>query len=317
MTGRVPAGRAGGAARGAPTCLTPCMTVLAAGAAALACAPAAAAQGAARATARAAGPPAAPPAVLADARQLVLVTGAGWDATAATLRRYARAAPGAPWRPVGGATPVVLGRTGLAWGEGGGAPAASGEPAKREGDGRSPAGAFPLVAAFGFGDAAARRARAPGLPYRAVGGGTVCVDDAESPLYNAVVDSADAGGARWASAERMRRVAGYRLGVVVGYNGAWVGGPSADARAPAARLPDARLPGARAPGAARPRPGAGSCIFLHVWDGPGRPTEGCTAMTDAALAAVVDWLDPAARPALVQLPAVAAARVARAWGLPP
>jgi hypothetical protein len=40
-------------------------------------------------------------------------------------------------------------------------------------------------------------------------------------------------------------------------------------------------------------------------------------MTDAALAAVVDWLDPAARPALVQLPAVAAARVARAWGLPP
>ncbi len=300
MTGRVPAGRAGGAARGAPTCLTPCMTVLAAGAAALACAPAAAAQGAA------------PPAVLADARQLVLVTGAGWDATAATLRRYARAAPGAPWRPVGGATPVVLGRTGLAWGEGGGAPAASGEPAKREGDGRSPAGAFPLVAAFGFGDAAARRARAPGLPYRAVGGGTVCVDDAASPLYNAVVDSADAGGARWASAERMRRVAGYRLGVVVGYNGAWVGGPSGDARAP-----DARSPGARAPGAARPRPGAGSCIFLHVWDGPGRPTEGCTAMTDAALAAVVDWLDPAARPALVQLPAVAAARVARSWGLPP
>jgi L,D-peptidoglycan transpeptidase YkuD (ErfK/YbiS/YcfS/YnhG family) len=280
--------------------------VLAAGAAALAGAPAAAAQGAARATAREAAPPAGSPAALGDARQLVLVTGAGWDATAGTLRRYARAAPGAPWRAVGGATPVVLGRTGLAWGEGGGAPAASGEPAKREGDGRSPAGAFPLVAAFGFGDAAARRGRAPGLPYRAVGGGTVCVDDAASPLYNAVVDSADAGGARWASAERMRQVAGYRLGVVVGYNGAWVGGPSGDARAP----------DARAPNAARPRPGAGSCIVLHVWDGPGRPTEGCTAMTDAALAAVVDWLDPAARPALVQLPAVAAARVARAWGLP-
>ncbi len=207
MTVRGPTGRAGGAARVAPACLT----TRAAGAAALACAPAAAAQGAARATAPEAAPPAAspaaPPAVLADARQLVLVTGVGWDATAATLRRYARAAPGAPWRPVGGATPVVLGRTGLAWGEGGGAPAASGEPAKREGDGRSPAGAFPLVAAFGFGDAAARRARAPGLPYRAVGGGTVCVDDAASPLYNAVVDSADAGGARWASAERMRRVA--------------------------------------------------------------------------------------------------------------
>jgi L,D-peptidoglycan transpeptidase YkuD (ErfK/YbiS/YcfS/YnhG family) len=242
-----------------------------------------------------------PPAALAAARQLVLVTATGWDVTTGTLRRYARAAPGAPWRPVGAAVPVVLGRTGLAWGAGeGGGGAMDGAPVKQEGDGRSPAGAFPLVAAFGYGGGA----DAARLPFHPVAGGTVCVDDPGSPLYNAVVDSADAGGARWASAERMREVAGYRRGVVVGYNGARVG-----ASRRAAPPPTAAAGGA-------PRPGLGSCIFLHVWDGPDRPTAGCTAMADSAMAGVVAWLDPGARPALVQLPAAAAARVARGWGLP-
>ncbi len=238
------------------------------------------------------------PAALAGARQLVLVTAEGWDATTGTLRRYTRAAADAPWRAAGAAVPVTLGRAGLAVGtDGAGAGPIAGGPAKREGDGRAPAGAFPLVAAFGFG--------APGagvrLPYRPVADGTVCVDDPESPLYNAVVDSAAAGAARWASAERMRRVAGYRQGVVVGYNGARV-----------VRAADT----VAAPGAPRPAAARGSCIFLHVWDGPGRPTAGCTAMDAPALAAVVDWLDPAARPVLVQLPAPLLPRARAAWRLP-
>jgi L,D-peptidoglycan transpeptidase YkuD (ErfK/YbiS/YcfS/YnhG family) len=98
----------------------------------------------------------------------------------------------------------------------------------------------------------------------------------------------------------MRRVAGYRLGVVVGYNGAWT-------RAGPVR--------ARAVGAG-PVPGRGSCIFLHVWDGPDRPTAGCTAADEPALAEVVAWLDPRARPALVQLPAPALAAYRRGWALP-
>jgi hypothetical protein len=96
----------------------------------------------------------------------------------------------------------------------------------------------------------------------------------------------------------MRAVAGSRAGVVVGYNGAWT-------RAGALR--------ARTPDGTRPAPGRGSCIFLHVWDGPGRPTAGCTAMDAAAMREVLAWLDPAARPALVQLPATA--RLGAAAGL--
>jgi len=175
----------------------------------------------------------------------------------------------------------------------------SGASVKREGDGRSPAGAFPLLAAFGYG--AADPAARPRLPFHPVVEGTVCVDDAASPLYNAVIDSAAAGGARWTSAERMRRVAGYRQGVVVGYNGAWVRGQAGTVRTPGAR---------------EPRPGLGSCIFLHVWDGPDEPTAGCTAMDEAALAKVVAWLDPRARPALVQLPASLLGALRGGWGLP-
>jgi L,D-peptidoglycan transpeptidase YkuD (ErfK/YbiS/YcfS/YnhG family) len=201
---------------------------------------------------------------------------------------------------------VTLGRTGLAWGVGQGRPPA-GTPAdargKREGDGRSPAGAYPLVAAFGYEPSgAAAPSAAARLPFHAVTDGSVCVDDPASALYNAVADSAAARSARpdarWASAERMRRVAGYRRGAVVGYNGARVLGASRVA-APAA-----------------PAPGRGSCIFLHVWDGAGRPTEGCTAMAEPDMAAALAWLDPAARPALVQLPAPALARLRAPWRLP-
>lgn len=238
------------------------------------------------------------PVPLAGARQLLLVTAAGWDDTTGMLRRYERSGARDRWRPVGDSIPVVLGRTGMAWGVGqGGTP--RGAPNKREGDGRSPAGAFPLIAAFGYGDPGA--APAPRLPFHSVAEGTVCVDDPQSALYNAVADSAAAPGAHWASAERMRRVAGYRQGVVVGYNGAWVRGPHGVVRTP---------------GGGAPRPGLGSCIFLHVWGGPGHPTEGCTAMDAPALAAAVAWLDPRARPVLVQMPSGTLAQVRARWALP-
>ena len=67
---------------------------------------------------------------------------------------------------------------------------------------------------------------------------------------------------------------------------------------------------------APPRPARGSCIFLHVWAGPGSVTAGCTAMTEQALRALMGWIDPARRPMLVQLPAVALDRVRERWALP-
>ncbi|HEY4137940.1 MAG TPA: hypothetical protein VGN65_05775, partial [Casimicrobiaceae bacterium] len=59
-----------------------------------------------------------PPAVVASAEQLVVVTTAGWDSLSGTLRRFQRANTKARWRAVGGTTPIVVGRTGLAWGVG-------------------------------------------------------------------------------------------------------------------------------------------------------------------------------------------------------
>ena len=224
----------------------------------------------------------APPAALRRASQLLVVTTATWDTTGGMLRRYSRDATGR-WRAEGTRVPIVVGRTGLAWGVGF-ASAAAGEPAKREGDGKAPAGVFPLGRAFGFAPSA--KAVGTRLPYLRLIETTECVDDTASAHYNGIVDRRRVARVDWTSSERMRRIELYRLGVVVDYN----------ARPPAA--------------------GRGSCIFLHVWGGARSSTAGCTAMAEPALAEVVRWLDPARRPALVQLTDAAYARRRAAWGLP-
>ncbi len=210
------------------------------------------------------------------------MTTATWDTTGGMLRRYSRDATGA-WRAVGARVPVVVGRTGLAWGVGV-APDAADQPVKREGDGKAPAGVFPLGTAFGF--AASRAAVGTRLPYLRLVETTECVDDVASAHYNTIVDRARVRRVDWSSSERMRRIALYRLGVVVDYT------------------------------STPPAAGRGSCIFLHVWNGPPSSTAGCTAMAEPALAELVRWLDPARRPALVQLTDAAYARRRVAWGLP-
>jgi D-alanyl-D-alanine dipeptidase len=158
-----------------------------------------------------------------------------------------------------------------------------GEPTKREGDGRSPAGAFALDTAFGFDI----RQTVPWvrLPYVQLRPTTECVDDPRSAHYNTIVDRASVPRVDWASSERMREIEQYAFGVHVAYN-------------------------------APPRPARGSCIFLHVWAGPGSVTAGCTAMTEQALRELMGWIDPTRRPMLVQLSAVALDRVRERWGLP-
>lgn len=215
-------------------------------------------------------------------RQLVLVVTPGWDTTSGTMRRFVRSGSRAPWRRVGATVPVVVGTNGLAWGDDAlGAPE---DPHKREGDGRSPAGTFPLDGAFGFAPSSAMsRIRLPYLPLTA---GSECVDDTTSTHYNTVVDRDRTPAVDWSSSEHMRRIAQYEVGVLVGYNAYPV------------------------------RKGHGSCIFLHVWDGPGSSTAGCTAFARPQVDALLGWLDPKQRPVLVQLPAAQYARLRRAWALP-
>lgn len=220
--------------------------------------------------------------VPASARQLVLVITPGWDTTSGTLRRYVRTSSRAPWRRVGAAVPVVVGASGLAWGDD--ALGTAADPHKREGDGRSPAGVFPLESTFGFAPSAATSpARMPYVPLLA---GTECVDDTGSLHYNTVVNRDSVATVDWASAEHMRRIAQYQVGVVVGYN-----------THPVSR-------------------GRGSCIFLHIWDGPGSSTAGCTAFPRADVESLIAWLDARRQPVLVQLPAAEYARLKQGWALP-
>jgi L,D-peptidoglycan transpeptidase YkuD (ErfK/YbiS/YcfS/YnhG family) len=226
----------------------------------------------------------APPALSAQQapRQLIVVTTPSWDSISGTLQRYERAGATAPWRAVGAAVPIVVGQTGLAWGDD--ALGRRGDPHKREGDGKAPAGRFPLGAAFGF----ASRGEADWirLPYVPLESDTECVDDAASAHYNRVVDRSDVRRVDWKSAERMRSIDLYRLGVIVRYNAQPV------------------------------RRGRGSCIFHHIGRAEGSPTSGCTAMPASDLETVVRWLDPRRAPRLVQLPRAEYARLRRAWSLP-
>lgn len=221
------------------------------------------------------------------ARQMLVVTTDGWDAVDGVLQRYDRGAMGGAWRPVGEDIPVVVGRNGLAWGKGlHEARGAEGEPVKQEGDGRAPAGVFRIGPAFGYPPA--EEVSWIRLPYIHSTESFRCVDDVESAHYNRVVDSAAVEKDWTGSVERMRRDDHqYRLGAVVEHN--W---------------------------GARTRPGDGSCIFLHIWKGPGEGTAGCTAMEESAMREVLRWLDPARDPVLVQLPRADYEVRRTAWRLP-
>ena len=219
-------------------------------------------------------------AVPSTSRQVIRVLGRGWDDVHATAQRFERTGDG--WRPVGSAVPAVLGSRGLAWGRGAGVTHGQGGPRKREGDMRSPAGVFHLTGAFGFAPSGALPLR---IPYLQITEPCECVDDAASTHYNTVVDRTRVRR-DWQSAEVMRRVGLYRWGAFVGHNIDPV------------------------------QPGAGSCIFMHIWSGPDAGTAGCTALEEAHLVEMLKWLREEDQPMLVQMPAAVHARMRGAWRLP-
>lgn len=218
------------------------------------------------------------------AQQLVLVVTPDWNSTRGTLRTYAR--DGGVWRAENSATPVMIGRSGAAWGAGL-HPAQDDAPTKREGDGRSPAGVFAIGTAFGYA-----QSEPLAMPYRALDAEDYCIDVSGSPLYNRIVAQRDVGAAAVAgSTEPMRRDLhadgdnAYRIGFVVEHN-------------------------------PRGTPGAGSCIFVHLWKSPSTPTSGCTALEEGALRKLLQWLQPARHPVFVLLPRAEYRRLRDPWHLP-
>ncbi|HVP78448.1 MAG TPA: L,D-transpeptidase family protein [Thermodesulfobacteriota bacterium] len=131
---------------------------------------------------------------------------------------------------------------------------------KREGDGKSPSGVFPLGIAFGYDPSVETK-----MPYRQATEDDFWVDDANSAEYNQWVK----GKPNAASWEKMKRDDDqYKYGVVIEYN-----------MDPIVK-------------------GMGSAIFLHVWnDGGG--TLGCVSMPEEMVLRILGWLDPAKKPLII------------------
>lgn len=233
------------------------------------------------------------PGFLSSSTQIVVVTTKNWDAVEGRLQRYERSGMDEAWRRVGEPISIVVGRKGMGWGRGLSRPDAgsiASDPVKREGDGKSPAGIFTLGTAFGY---ASQPLAGLKMPYLNLTPTIECVDDPGSKHYNRIVDSSVVPR-DWNSSEQMRSFGeSYRWGILVGHNRMLTGS-------------DAHLP----------EPGAGSCIFLHIWQSDRQGTAGCTAMADVDLESLLIWLDPTRKPVLVQLPEPAYENVKDRWRLP-
>lgn len=154
------------------------------------------------------------------------------------------------WTQVISPVNAVIGRNGLA---------PAGE--KREGDGRTPSGAFTLRRAFGYEEKVST-----GLAYQRVTDRDFWIDAPDSLQYNQWV----AGDVPPASHEVLRRSDGlYKYAVVIEYNTSPV------------------------------VPGMGSAIFLHVWRAANKPTAGCVAMAGTDLLRLLQWLDARRNPVIL------------------
>jgi L,D-peptidoglycan transpeptidase YkuD (ErfK/YbiS/YcfS/YnhG family) len=216
-------------------------------------------------------------------RQVIVVVSESWSASGARLFRFERRA--GKWEKAKGHIPVVVGEKGMGWGVGivGGDPIF---PIKKEGDGRAPAGLFPLLKVMGYEAVPL----AAGFPYEQIVERTHCVDDPASALYTRIVKESDfnvPASELWKSSELMKRKDDlYKWLVVVGYN------------------------------MKEPKPGAGSCIFMHIRRSSGTGTSGCTAMAEKDIVEILHWLKAEENPVLAQLPLPIYKRFWKEWKLP-
>jgi len=145
---------------------------------------------------------------------------------------------------------AVIGRNGLA---------APGQ--KKEGDGKTPWGVYPLGPAFGYATSIHT-----GLIYRQASTDDFWVDDVNSMEYNQWVH----GMPQANSFEHLRRQDNlYQYAIVIGYN----------------MHPIVK--------------GAGSAIFMHVWRNYKSPTAGCVAINQRSLRKILHWLDQQYQPVII------------------
>lgn len=217
--------------------------------------------------------------------QLVLVLTDTWDNVRARMLLFTRDEKG--WQNIA-EYPAVVGAKGLAWANGQQPkPDIDANLIKKEGDRKGPAGIFQLINAMGY-DAVPRSGTT--FPYVQIQEGMHCVDDQTSKYYNRIISEKELPGPPkefWKSSEIMKRKdVLYKWLVVVDLN-----------------ITD-------------PNPGAGSCIFIHVWRSKDKGTAGCTALQERDIIKLIAWLNTDRQPVLVQLPKHEYETLWESWGLP-
>ena len=196
--------------------------------------------------------------------QLIMIVSDDFNNTHAVLTRYEKEQNG--YKRIGEKIIVNIGRSGLAWGIGekGFIPRVN-DPVKKEGDGKAPAGIFKISQAFGYASTIETK-----MPYIQADKELICVDDSDSKDYNKILDKERSDDPK--SFEWMKRDDDlYKIGLVIEHN-------------------------------TIAKKGAGSCIFFHIQKSDDAPTAGCSAMKEEDLQTIIEWLDPAKEPKVVQIP---------------
>ena len=213
--------------------------------------------------------------------QLIIVVAKNWDTVGAQLYTFEKKK--GSWQPQF-SFPVVLGQKGMAMGEGMRDIQVPDAPQKKEGDMKSPAGIFYLGPAFGY--AGKSKAEWIHLRYLRATDTLLCIDDSHSALYNKLVSS-DTTETDWMSHEEMlRKDIDYKWGIFVQHNVHPV------------------------------KKNMGSCIFLHIWEGSGEGTAGCTAMEEKNILKLLKWIRADKHPLLVQFPDIVYKKIRRDYVLP-
>ena len=217
-------------------------------------------------------------------RALLLAVPESWNSRHTNLQLYRRDSASAPWVAKNPPIPVNLGRRGLAWGRGL-HPAQSGLQ-KREGDGKSPAGAFLLGnILYGYTD----RSPILGWRYRQVTDRDLWIEEPSSPLYNRhLILSAHEPFPADHHFHLMRQAdPAHALKLFIRHNA----------------HPDIK-------------PGAGSAIFFHLCRENDAVTTGCTSMEEPAFRNLLKSFLPKDEPVYVLMPRADYSRLKTSWRLP-
>jgi L,D-peptidoglycan transpeptidase YkuD (ErfK/YbiS/YcfS/YnhG family) len=221
-----------------------------------------------------------PQKLLSHSKQLIIISTTNWNSVSGQMQRFARDSTKHSWKAVGKPVPIVVGKQGMGWDL---HIKKMGQPViKHEGDNLTPVGVYAIGPTFGFDE----KNKNNKINYFPLTDKSICVDDVKSNYYNQLIDSANIPQKDWNSGEQMRQTPLYKLGAMVQYNTNPV------------------------------TPGAGSCIFLHIWRSPILGTAGCIAMEEYTLQETLSWLNARKNPVIAIFPMQIYKNLRSEWKLP-